>query len=113
LNGRVAFALRLDCLSLSDQAARIADTKGDPLRELLDRLEPGGHANELVRACALAASHLAVILQGDIGLTQPLPDRIDQLEERIQVLQNTLEESIRTTNSLISTLLRLELGDES
>jgi hypothetical protein len=65
-------------------------------------LELGGYAYEFVRATATAALTLAQMLQGDIGLSDPLADRLNRLEEQLDALNENLRNFVNVLDSLPS-----------
>ena len=72
----------------------------DPLPDVIADLEPGGYADEFVRASAAASIALVKILQGDVGLTDPLSDRLDRLEQQLDTLNENVRNFVKVLSSL-------------
>ena len=85
----------------------MADTLSDPAK-VLQHFEPGSDAAEFVDACTIAAGRLMQLIQGEWGHSKSLGDRAYELEQRIQVLQDTLENAIHVAGSVLEALKRLE-----
>jgi hypothetical protein len=79
----------------------------DETARLLGEFEPGGHADEFLRACTRAAYELAFILQGEMGMGEVIPSQIDRLEGRMADLQKSLDDNIRTMGSVLAALAQL------
>jgi hypothetical protein len=85
----------------------VTDVPSDP-EKVLRHFEPGSEGEAFVSACTIAAGQLMELLQGQFGDEYSLSGRIDNLERRIDVLQDTLENAIRVAGSVLEALKRLE-----
>lgn len=100
----------LDRVTFTDQTPGVTEAGPD-----LDKLFPDGEAQQFAQAGIEAVYRLSRILDTlytDEELGSGVYARLDALEKQIAVLQDTLENTIRTMKSLIEALSRLPPLDE-